>query len=78
MSTDESDKDFFKKSDNIKSVSTNGAAAHVLFINKKPQKRSKSEYLDENVTDGGLKEKDMKYYNMTKVNNFVTKSSTYN
>ena len=72
MSTDESDKDFFKRSDNVKSVSTQGAAAHVLFINKKPQKRSKSEYLDENVTDGGLKEKDMKY----KVNNFVNKTST--
>ncbi len=52
---------------------TNGVAANVLFINKKPQKRSKSEYLDENTTDGGLKEKDMKY----KTNNFIAKPSIY-
>lgn len=75
MSTDESDKDFFKKSDNIKAVSTNGAAAHVLFVNKKPIKRSKSEFLGEDVTDGGIKEKEKKYYNMTKINNFMSKTS---
>jgi hypothetical protein len=63
------------KVDVIKPVTTHSGAAQVLFINPKHKKTksegktAQNEILTNNyVSDGGLKERNMKYYNSTTFN----------
>jgi hypothetical protein len=72
----------FIKTDQMKQVTLGGTGAQVLF--KLENKKSKSEVKDEIrenkfITDGGLKERQMKYYNSTVFNKTTTKiQSKYN
>ena len=46
-------------------------------MNNKPNRKSKSEAREDDlITDGGIKEKERKYYNSTKFNNFLTTNKT--
>lgn len=76
------------KVDVMKPVTTNSGAAQVLFINTKHKKTKsegktvQNEILTNNyISDGGLKQKNMKYYNSTtfnKSNYVLTKSKISN
>lgn len=76
MSTQHSDKleNVFLKVEPIKQLKVGGGEAQVLFMNtkhKKNRSEDKSALLDKKndfISDGGLKERSMKYYNSTTFN----------